>query len=310
MTVQKVAIIGANGFIGSNLTRKLAENDQVELMLFGRGEKSVSGDNIPYRQINLNDSEQLAGYFSGIDVVYFLASETIPATSWNNPKLEITNNLLPFVNFLEVATNVGVKKVIFVSSAGTIYGPTQVAANEDAIKNPFSPYGITKLTMEYYLNYFKIRSGLQYDIYRVSNVYGEGQNIAKGLGIINTFLEKIVTDKKVVVFGDGNNVRNYIYITDLVTLMASSLKSIHVSRILNASSNDTLSINELIHIMREIIPEPFEVEYTPNRQSDNAAIVLDNSRILKLNPLFTFTTIEDGILLTYQKIKERLSALH
>jgi UDP-glucose 4-epimerase len=307
MMHRKIAVVGANGFIGSNLAKKLAEFSGNELLLFGRNSENLTGISAPYHQLDMSNREVVAEQFAGVDFVYFLASVTIPATSWNNPTLEITGNLLPFVIFLETLSTLSVKKVVFVSSAGTIYGKTDAKADEDAVKNPFSPYGITKLAMEYYLNYFYLRTGMNYDIFRVSNVYGEGQNIGKGLGIINTFLTKILTDHRIQIYGDGHNIRNYIYIKDLTTLMAFSLENnLAGSGIYNVSSNDTLSINELVAVIRKVVPADFAADYTPARKSDNDAIYLDNGKLLKLVPGFRFTSIEEGILQTYSHIRSML----
>ena len=307
MNINKIAIIGANGFIGSNLAKKLQESKDNVITLFGRSEKAISNTTLPYKKIDLSNTNQIIEDFNDIDFIYFLASETIPATSWNNPKLEITNNLLPFIVFLEAISGLDIKKIIFVSSAGTIYGSSNLQVDEDAVKNPFSPYGITKLTMEYYLNYFDIRSNLKYDIYRVSNVYGEGQNVAKGLGIINTFLEKIITEHKIQIFGNGENIRNYIYVQDLVTLMSHSVSAnTQVSNIFNASSNDTMSINELVTTIKDVVIDSFEIEYTATRQSDNSAIFLSNRKLLANNPGFEFTSIAEGIKKTYDHIKKNI----
>jgi UDP-glucose 4-epimerase len=197
--------------------------------------------------------------------------------------------------------------VVFLSSAGTIYGPSLEKINETSNKKPFSPYGITKLSMEYFLNYFETKYGIKHDIYRISNVYGEGQDTSKGLGLINTFLEKITTDQKITVFGDGENIRNYIYIKDVVELLSLSLNlNLSTSQIYNLSSNDTLKINEVIAILKNAIEEPFEINYIPNRQSDNSFIDLDNSLIKLAKKDFIFTNIEDGIKKTYKHIHSTL----
>lgn len=305
MSVKKVAIIGSNGFIGKHLTEKLSQNPSIELSLFGKGNISAFGDKYSYHKLDLMNSPQVNTQFENVDLVYYLASETIPATSWDNPFIELEKNLLPFINFLECLPALQIKKVVFLSSAGTIYGHSNDPVNEESNKHPFSPYGIVKLAMENFLNYYKTKYHLNFDIYRVSNVYGEGQDTSKGLGIINTFLEKIISEKKINVFGDGKNVRNYIYVKDVAELLSFSVTSdLTKSEVFNLSSNDTLSINELVTIMKSVISEKFEINYSENRQSDNLAIKLDNQKILNAHPNFSFTKIEDGILKTYQYIKK------
>ena len=307
MYYKNIAIIGSNGFIGRNLAQKLMEIPDVNLHLYSRGKESVLNNQIPYTSLDLVNETDFEKHFRDTDLIYYLASETIPSTSWGNPTLEIKNNLLPFIHFLETVVQLNLKKIVFVSSAGTVYGVAEHKVTENSYKNPFNPYGITKLTMEYFLNYFNIKNNLQFDVYRASNVYGDGQNTQKGLGIINTFLEKIITTHQINIFGDGENIRNYLYVNDLANALASSLDAAPLqSNIFNVSSNDTLSINELVAKIKNIVTEQFEVIYTPKRQSDNSVIYLDNRKILSALPGFEFTTLEEGILKTYQHLKKLL----
>jgi UDP-glucose 4-epimerase len=304
MEKKNIAIIGANGFIGRHLAEKLLSQPDANVYLFGKNELSSFDPSIPYTKLDLNNKEQLTRSFSKIDFIYYMASETIPSTSWENPAMDIEKNLLPFIQFIEGIAQFPVKKIIFISSGGTVYGATDHMVDEHSFTNPFSPYGIVKLTMEHFLNYFKVKYGLHFDIYRVSNVYGEGQNTGKGIGLINTFIEKIITEKKIYIFGDGKNIRNYLYVKDLVELMTTSLNNdSQKDEIYNTSSNDTLTVNEIVTIMKTIVPEPFEIVYKEARQSDNSAIHLDNSKIKNANKDFSFTEIEHGILKTYQHIK-------
>lgn len=302
----KVAIIGSNGFIGKHLASALNQLPHIQLYLFGRTNQNLSGVERSYKSINLVEPDTLKDVFIDFDLVYYLNSDSIPSTTWHNPYLEIEQNLLPFLNFMELASKSNVKKVAFVSSAGTIYGTTSGKVNEDSNKHPFSPYGIMKLNMENFLNYYKVKHNIHYDIYRVSNVYGEGQNTSKGLGIINTFIENILKEGAVNVFGDGNNTRNYIYVQDVAQLMLHSIEQLQDSQIFNISSNNTYSINELIEVMKKVIQEPFVVKYQTSRQSDNAFIDLDNTKISELKPHFNFTDIEKGIYKTYVSIKSQI----
>ena len=302
----KVAIIGSNGFIAKHLAKALSQTPSVELFLFGRSDHNLSGIETKYFCINLLEPRSFKHLLEGIDLVYYLNSDSIPSSSWHNPYLEVEQNLIPFLNFMEAAAKAKVKKVAFVSSAGTVYGTTNGKVAEDSNKQPFSPYGIMKLNMENFLNYYQIKHQIQFDIYRVSNVYGEGQNTSKGLGIINTFLEQIISHAQVTVYGDGNNTRNYIYVEDVAQLMLHSVHHLNSSDIFNISSNSTYSINELIEVMKGSIHETFEVNYQTSRQSDNSFIDLDNQKISKMNPNFKFTDIEKGISKTYGFIKSQL----
>jgi UDP-glucose 4-epimerase len=299
-----VAVIGANGFIGKHLVARLSSLNDVRVFAFDIGDHHSFRNNVTYCKNDLSDAKQIEHDFREIELVYFLASATIPATSWENPLTEIEKNLKPFISFTETIAKLQVKKIAFLSSAGTIYGMTKEKVSETSDKNPFSPYGIIKLTIEHFLSYFKTKHNISFDIYRISNVYGEGQNTSKGLGLINTLLEKIISDKKITIFGNGENLRNYIYVKDVAELLSySATTDICNSSTYNISSDDTLTINQVVEVIRKTVSEEFTIDRKENRLSDNAAIDLDNSKLKKAFPQFKFTPISEGIKKTYAFIK-------
>lgn len=299
-----VAVIGANGFIGKHLVAKLSSLPNVNVKAFDISDKGSFETKITYKKNDLSDVKQIESDFAEIDIVYFLASATIPVTSWENPLIEMEKNLIPFINFGNTVAKLKVKKIVFLSSAGTIYGSTQQKVSETSDKNPFSPYGITKLAMENFLLYFKTRYNINYDVYRISNVYGEGQNTSKGLGLINTLLEKIISENKIKIFGNGETLRNYIYVKDVAELLSiSTTVDTNTSSTYNISSNDSLTINQIVDIIKTTVSEQFEIINENSRLSDNSAIDLDNSKITKAVPTFKFTPIAKGIAQTYSYIK-------
>lgn len=301
MALSRIAVIGANGFIGKHLVKSLLQNKDLHLNLFGRSAQSEFSN---YKQIDLLDREFITSHFTGVDYVFYLASETIPANSWNNPHLEIEKNLTPFLSFMEVMAQLKVKKIGFLSSAGTVYGPSNADVSENDHKEPFSPYGIIKLTMENFLNYHYHKNGISYDIFRVSNVYGEGQDTSKGLGLINTMLEKIIKEKKITVFGDGENVRNYIYVKDVANILHRSLTFDQRNvNIVNVASNDSLSINQIIDLIKNKVTADFDIDRQPERGSDNKKISIDNKKLRSLIPSLQFTPLEQGVTCTYDHIK-------
>ncbi|WP_026703787.1 NAD-dependent epimerase/dehydratase family protein [Flavobacterium soli] len=302
-----IGIVGCNGFIGKHLSVDLSQNKNISLKLFGRSDTNNTTAEAPYFSFNIENTADIIKNFEGLDLIYYLASDSIPITSWENPKIEIEKNLLPFLDFLELANKSNVKKVVFISSAGTIYGCSSESLNENANKSPFSPYGINKLTMEYYLNYHQEKNNLQFDIFRVSNIYGENQQTNKGLGIINTFLENIVHKKDIKVYGNGEAIRNYIYIKDVVRFIKTSIETdLSVSSIYNLCSNDNLSINQLLKLIKSTVSEDYKIIYIEQRNSDNPFIALDNSKIKLKFPLIQFTSMTEGIERCYIHIKNTI----
>jgi UDP-glucose 4-epimerase len=294
----EIAVIGSGGFIGRHLTERLSSEKNVKLSLYNRSGSTQPGS----KPIDFSDAEKLKRDFASVSVIYYLVSGTIPASSWHNPSLELERNLAPFLSFMDAVAPLSPKRIAFVSSAGTVYGPVSARVGEDAGKKPFSPYGIVKLAMENFLNYYEAKYRIMYDVYRVTNVFGEGQDTSKGLGIINTFLEHIIKSGAVKVFGDGNNTRNYIYVRDVAHMLAFSLRNAAGSGTYNVSSPYTRSVRQLLDDIKSAIGRDFRVEYSEGRGSDNPYIDVDNCRILQELGNFSFTGLQEGIRKTYQHL--------
>jgi UDP-glucose 4-epimerase len=151
-----------------------------------------------------------------------------------------------------------------------------------------------------------VKYNIKYTIFRVSNIYGEGQNTSKGLGIINTFLEKIISDNAIIVFGNGDIVRNYVYVKDVANILCKSIYSnVDNSIIYNLSSNDSLSINQLIDTIKTKVHENFKVNYIKQRISDNPKILLDNTKLKIEFSDLEFTPLLEGIYNTYLDLKAK-----
>jgi UDP-glucose 4-epimerase len=304
----KVGIIGANGFVGRALAIELiSKTEHFDLHLFSRS--SIEGinynQNVFYHLLELNSSNlSLPKELFEIEVLFYLISDSIPATSWNNATNDIYKNLIPFIDLIEKLANGKLKKIIFTSSAGTIYGDSINLNNEDSPKAPFTPHGISKLTSEYFLEYFWKKYGVNYTIFRISNIYGSGQLTSKGLGIINTILEKHINNDEITIFGDGKTIRNYVYIKDVAKILASSIYHDSVTNnVINLASADNLDINQIISIIEKVTNKIVKRKNESLRTSDASFSLIDNSRLLINFKDFKPTPIEKGILETYINLK-------
>lgn len=301
----KILILGHNGFIGKHLLNYFLQQSNLQITILSRTFNAQIPKSVHQIQGDYCKKEDLTAALENQDVVYHLISATIPASSWLEPNDEVNQNLIPFIRFLQIASDLKVKKVCFASSGGTVYGLQQNILTEENANFPYSPYGIVKNAMEHFLYYFKKKSNLNYTIFRISNVYGEGQNVSKGLGFINTALQNIVLEKPIVIFGDGENIRDYIYVHDLVKLMYVGISDgLDQSEMYNLGSTQVYSLNEIIELFKSLLHSNIELSYQASRSSDIKKIVLDNSKIIgKMEADFSFTPIETGILNTYNAIK-------
>ncbi len=304
----KIAILGANGFIGQYLSKYFCGSDN-ELILFSRSispelEDLNCFDNVTLIKGDYNDLQILTAVIKDCDVVYHLIAASIPLTSWDSPLLEIESNVIPSVKLFELCVENLVKKIVFISSAGTVYGESLEQADEETKVKPFSPYGISKVTIESYLEYFRRKSSINYDIYRLSNPYGLGLN-KKGFGVINTWLESIKNNKPITIFGDGTAVKDFIYIDDVVNIIASSVdRDLNSSMILNACSGNSISLLELLDVLFETTKNRVEVNLIESNKSDNQQVHLSNKKLTSLFKKDDFVSLSDGILKIWNKLSE------
>lgn len=302
----KILVLGAGGLIGRNLVDELSQTAGFSLTGFGRNPDTSMPSGSRFIHGRFEDENALREALKGQDIVFHLISQTIPSSSWNDPLLEVETNLIPSIKLIELAAESGVKKICFASSGGTVYGLQQSLLDEATLTEPFSPHGIVKRTIESFLLYAKVKHELHYAIFRISNVYGEGQDIRKGLGFINTALENIINGRPVLIYGDGNNVRDYIYVKDAVKLIATSaLQSLDSSDIFNVCANCSVSLNDLVVLIKKVTGIDFDVAYLPGRANDNRTVIIDNSRIMKACDTITLTSLEEGIGKTFAFLKDR-----
>lgn len=313
---KKILIIGSESFLGKALIEDLfkVSNTKISVVFRSASEERIlfyEQHQITIYQGDLLQQETLLQMETTFDYVYYLASATYPANSWRNPREEIDLNLIPFFNFMNYVETYPPGKIIYTSSAGTVYGLKIDALTEDKLTRPFSPYGIFKVTMEHLLEYLLVKKNIAYDVYRISNLYGPGQNPKKGQGVINIWIRNILESGKITVFGDGSNVRDYIYIKDASRLLLQSLKESKEveGRIFNLGTNKGYDLNAIISILINVISFNFKVDYKLDRKSDNKYVVVDSSKLLSQIPDFKFTSLEEGIQATVLNMQQEMSEI-
>lgn len=305
-----ILVLGGDGFIGSHLVdRVFAPGHNVTV--FDRFQDNVSKNlehlrgKIRFFSGEFADSDQLARALEKQDIVYHFICATNPASSWDDPLSEIEKNLKNSIRFFELAAACGVKKVVFPSSGGTIYGRQDGSIKEDALPNPFNPYGITKLTTEYFLNYFRERTGIAGDVYRIGNAYGPRQPMECPQGVIAVWMGKILDGQEIQVYGDRETLRDYVYVEDATFLMTHSTRDTNSSAVYNLGTGRGVSILDLFDIFRTVIDEPFKYKIHPRRTFDNTSVVLDSSRLTSFFPGFKFQGLEDKVRDTWLFVKEQ-----
>lgn len=299
----RILILGANGFIGKHLVRKLLAQDNLIVTGFSRhfdpditalkkhGLRLIVGD--------FHSPLDLAPALRGQDIVYHLISESVASSSWNNPLAEIESNLVPTIKLLQLCVDLSISKVVFASSAGTVYGKREALCREEDALRPFSPYGITKSSIEYFLEYFRVKAGLDYSVYRISNPYGPGLD-KPGFGVINTWLGAALHNQPITIYGDGSASKDYLYIDDLIHFLDLAREKTGGSEILNVASGEISSLTRILDCIRSTVPHELNVNHIAGNPGDNTTVRIANEKLLGDSPDFKFVSLEDGIRRTYE----------
>jgi UDP-glucose 4-epimerase len=307
----RVLVLGGDGFLGSHLVDQAVSLGH-EVTVFDRFPYGVSR-NLEHqrRKVRFVSGEfanrtDLFKALEGQDVVYHFICATNPAESWDDPLVEIDENLRTSIQFFEMVARGSVRKIIFPSSGGTVYGPQETPVDEKTIPKPVTPYGIVKLSIENFLHYFVAKGNIQADIYRIGNAYGPRQPVERGQGVIAVWMREILKGNKIQVYGDRTTLRDYVYVKDIAFLMASSLNNLESSEVYNLGSGVGVSILGLLEIFKRVIDEPIQYAIHPRRSFDNASIILDSSKLLTQFPEFHFQELEDKIAETWQYVKRKM----
>lgn len=281
--MNRFLIMGGAGFLGSHLADTLLRRGG-NVRIFDRPgilpyRSFDACEHIEWQQGDFNSVSDIDMAVQGCHIIYHLISTTLPKTSNENPIFDIETNVIGTLKLLEAACRVGVKKVIFASSGGTVYGnPIQVPISEDHPTNPMSSYGIGKLTIEKYLSLYRELHGLDYAILRLSNPYGERQRVKSAQGVVAVFLHKAMTEQPIEIWGNGTVVRDYIYVTDVVQAMLKVADYNGEVRLFNIGSGSGRSVNDILAAIEIILNRPLQCIYKPGRVFDVPANVLDIQR--------------------------------
>jgi UDP-glucose 4-epimerase len=309
----KIVVLGAGGFIGKHLVESLAALKGNKVYAFDRYSSYKATGSLPFE--HLDDVTVVTGNFYNrgdlysvlykADYVFHLISTTTPATSSYDPLLEIDTNVRPSVELFELCAEHRVKKIVYLSSGGAVYGDIDHEnIQEDHLPAPRSPYGIGKATIENYLRYFKHISGIEYIVYRVANPYGPGQNIHGKQGVIPIFLYNYLAKKPITILGDGSMVRDYIYIDDLVRMIVGSYRKKNKHESYNLGSGQGTSVNELIKAIEDytgLVSIKFHED--PPATYVNRS-VLDISRFVEEFKIAPETPLTKGMQKTWDYVNE------
>ncbi len=307
----RILVTGGAGFIGSHVADAMIEaGHEIHVM------DDLSGGfrgNIPaaatLHECDIRSDEAAAVVSSGgYDVMVHLAAQMDVRRSVSDPRFDADVNIGGILNLLEAGRKSGLKKVIFSSTGGAIYGdPEFVPQSETHPLNPVSPYGITKLTTEKYLYYYWKEYGLDYISLRYGNIFGPRQNPHGEGGVVAIFCNKLLANEQAVIYGDGEQTRDYTFVRDVVQANLAALKS-DSTGIYNVGTGIETSVNQLFRILRDEANSTMPEKHAPGRPGEQQRSVIDGSlaeKVLGFRPQYS---IEEGLKLTFDWFKQKNQA--
>ena len=305
----KTLILGGCGFLGSHVAEGLLESGYT-VRIFDKVKVDTKNinhiiDDLQMMEGDFTNEKDVARAIKGIDYIFHFIGTTLPKTSTENPVYDLESNVISTLKLLNLATQEKIKKIIFSSSGGTVYGvPQVIPISEDHPTNPTSAYGISKLMIEKYLALYHLTKGLDYVIFRIANPYGERQNPHSIQGAIAVFLGSAKEGKPITVWGKGNITRDYIYIKDTVPVLINAVQTNNQQRVFNLGSGKGTTLNELLAVIKEVTGRTVKVTYTGERAIDVPINVLDISRAREEFGFSPHTTLLDGVRKTWQWLNQ------
>ena len=308
--MQQILVTGGNGFIGSHLVDALAAagNRVVILDLFPRLHGDLP-DGVLFIQGNLQALHTIRHILQDnqIEVVYHTAWANIHETAIKDPLGDIQTNVAASINLLNACQDTGVKRVVYLSSGGTVYGvPQSYPIKESHPTNPINAYGVTKLIVEKYLHMYYHLYGLEYVILRPSVPYGPRQNPNRHQGVVSVFINRALHDQSVSIFGDGEVIRDYFYIDDLTQalLAAKEIPFNPQNAIFNLGGMHPYSLNELVRKIEAVLGVKLEVKYEPARKFDAPKLLLDIQLAQSQLNWSPTVSLDEGIKRTAQWLEQ------
>lgn len=293
--MNKVLVTGGAGFIGSHIVEKLLDKGYEVAVADNLSSGNIKNlekiESIQFFNVDITNYEALKIVVHTFDPEYIIhqAAQVSVAASVKDVLNDETINIRGSLNVIEIAKNTNVKKIVFASTAAVYGEPEYLPIDALHRTKPMSPYGLSKYTVEKYLEMSKKLYQLDYTILRYSNVYGPRQDAKGEGGVVAIFSDKISNDEIPTIFGDGNQTRDFVFVEDVAQANVQALKY-GSEKILNVSSSERTTINDLFTSMTKELNKSFVPLYKEERQGDIKDSSLSNKEtraILKWEPNFS-----------------------
>ncbi len=308
----KILVTGGAGFIGSHVVDAYvaAGHDVAVIDNFSTGSEDNLNPDVKLFRVDVRERKDVEGAIGGFrpDVVNHHAAQAEVPKSVADPAFDAQVNLIGGINVLKASVDAGVKKLIFTSTGGALYGePDVVPAGEDHPVRPLSPYGTAKYCFEQYLGTFHRTFGLQYTVLRYANIYGPRQDFQSEEGrVVAIFASRMLAHQALTIDGDGEQARDMLHVGDCATANLAALE--HGSGgTYHVSTGTLVSVNDLFRKLAILTDYALEPRHGPRRQGDVYRIALDNSKAREELGWEPQVSLEEGLSGTVDYFRERVS---
>src|SRR5579864_1392207 len=308
----RILVTGGAGFIGSHTVDALVAAGAHEVsVLDGRssGKREQVNPAARFYEADMRNAEAIAPILEREkpEVIYHLAAQMDVRRSVADPAFDAEINLVGFLNLMEAARRNGLKRVVFASTGGAIYGEQErFPCDESHPQRPVSPYGVAKLATEAYLFFYKVQYGIDYLALRYANVYGPRQDPHGEAGVVAIFCGRILEGKPCTIFGDGGQTRDYVYVGDVVRANLAAVNGVAGGAI-NIGTGVETSVNQLYQALAVAAGTSMQPNHAPPRQGEQRRSVISPARAARELDWRAEISLDDGLKRTFKYFQERFA---
>ncbi|MFZ0660032.1 MAG: NAD-dependent epimerase/dehydratase family protein [Candidatus Binataceae bacterium] len=305
----RILVTGGAGFIGSHTVDALIKADAGDVAILddlSAGKRQQVNPKARLHQVDLRDAPAVREVVARErpEAIYHMAAQMDVRRSVADPAFDAQVNIVGFLNLIEAAREHGLKRVVFSSTGGAIYGEQdRFPADEEHPRRPVSPYGIAKLSTEGYLFYYRVQYGIDYLALRYGNVYGPRQDPHGEAGVVAIFSGRILDGQPCTIYGDGSQTRDYVFVADVVRANVAALSAKASGIAINIGTGIETSVNDLYSNLASIADFPTAAEHGPGRPGEQNRSVISPARAHKELGWRPTATLRDGLAETFKYFK-------
>jgi UDP-glucose 4-epimerase len=311
----RILVTGGAGFIGSHTVDALIATGGHQLSILddlSAGKREQVNSAASFAQTDLRDALAVKELIARErpEVIVHLAAQMDVRRSVADPAFDAQVNLVGFLNLIEAAREQGLRRVIFASTGGAIYGEQErFPCDEDHARRPVSPYGVAKFATEAYLFFYKVQYGIDYVALRYANVYGPRQDPHGEAGVVAIFCGRILEGRPCTIYGDGGQTRDYVYVGDVVRANLAAIQS-PVSGAFNIGTGVETDVNRLYRELASAAGSSATPTYGPARPGEQRRSVISAARAARELGWRPEVKLADGLAHTFRFFKERSIGQH